>query len=187
MRMIFFITLLFGCFVNGQTIDPINSRIQVYEHLINEIYKLNSNHKGKKIYIDASIYNFEQVEMTSMGLYFYNASFKNEKEFCSNLSHGSCVDKVEIDQFDLDKLLKEHHDEKYVDFYGIYAPLDHWYNFISHIFHTTLQNEFAGTISLTFPVKHVYFKEGKKTMETLFFNYKLDKDLKIVHYQKINL
>lgn len=187
MRVIFFIFVLLGNFVNGQAIDPSKSRINVYEHLIKEIYKINHTQTNQKIYIDPSIYQFGHVEMTSFGLYFHEPIINIDQNFCQNLSNATCVEKSAIDQFDLDKLLINHQDEKYVDFYGIYAPLDHWFAFIKHLFHVTLENEHRGNVELTFPVKHLYYKGGKKVNELILFKYKLDNDLNVLHYQKINI
>ncbi|RLZ12215.1 hypothetical protein [Faecalibacter macacae] len=179
------LTTLFSM-LNAQEIHPNNVRKAVYDSILNDISNNRKIYTIKEIYVDATVNKFDDIEMTSYGVKLSDPEYVNDEEFCKILNNTKCVDKLKIDQFTLSKIYQEHKDEKYTDFYGIYAPLDHWYTVIHHTFQYLLQNDKPQFSSVTIPVKNVYFKNGDVITNHYFYHFDLDKDFKIISFKRIN-
>lgn len=171
--------------LNAQEIHPNFVRKAIYDSIIKDI---NSNKKSyiiKEIYVDATVNKFDDIEMNTYGVQLSDPEYINDDEFCKVLTNVKCVKKIEIDQFSLNKIYQEHNDKEHMDFYGVYAPLDHWYNVIHNTFQYYLQQEKPQYSSVIIPVKNVFFKDAKVITDYFFYQFNLDKDFKITSFQKI--
>lgn len=172
--------------LQGQEIHPNHVRKAVYDIIINDIKEQRKSYNLKEIYIDATVNKFDEVEMTTYGVKLSDPEYINDQEFCKVLNFGKCVDKILIDQFSLSKVYKEHKDQNYVDFYGIYAPLDHWYNVIHNTFQYLLLKDKPQFSTVTIPVKNVFYEDGIEMTRYYFYNFTINKDFKIDSFKMIN-
>lgn len=172
--------------LDAQDVHPNKVRKAVYDVILNDVLNLKKSYINKEIYIDATVNKFDDVLMNSYGVQLSDPEYVNDEEFCKILQQSKCVEKLAIDQFTLSKVYQNHKDENYVDFYGIYAPLDHWYSVIHNTFQYLLQNDKPNASTIIIPVKNVYFKNGEIMTNHFFYQFNLDNEFKIKSYQKIN-
>lgn len=185
MKSIYIISLLISTVLFGQNKHPNDIRKIIYDTILSDIQSINSTYINKQIYVDATVPKFDDVEMSPFGVILKSPEYKVDNEFCKILQNTSCVDKIEIDHFKHEKVFQIHDDKAYIDFYGIYAPLDHWFQLIQHTFETMLMENKPENTKVLIPVKHVYFDNNFQIEEHFLYKINLDKDFKINSFQRI--
>lgn len=185
-RLKFIITLFFPLFITAQDVHPNTIRTQIYKAIIDDLNTINKHLPLKQIDVDVTINTFENIDFNSVGIDLINPHYANDKSFCNFIAVSKCVNKIEIDKFSLSKILVNHKDEEYVNYFGIYAPLDHWYELVNHSLKIALLKEKPLKTSVIIPVKNVYFNKGEVVNRTFFYEIILDQDFKITSKKKIN-
>jgi len=179
--------IFLGVVSQAQEKEPDQIRVSIYEAIIKDLQSLNPTYPIKQFEIDPTINVFEKVELTSSGINYYNPSYKADLDFCNSIDDVSCVNKYSIDNFRLTKVLQNHKDNAYTDYFGLYAPLDHWFQFTSALFQNLLQNKKSTTTAINIPVKHVYFKNAEEIINHYMYKIVMDENFKIIKNQRINL
>lgn len=185
MRLLLTITMLCSTLLLGQNFHPNNVRKAVYDTILSDIKTINPMYFKKRIVVDATVGKFDDVVMTTFGVKLADPEYKSDLEFCKILPETSCVEKLEIDQFKHEKVLQNHDDNAYDDFYGIYAPIDHWFEVIQHTFEALLMNEKPKKTTVIIPMKNVYLKNGENIETNYFYKITLDNQFKIIQFQRI--
>ena len=185
MKILKLVLLFFPFFGFAQVIHPNEIRKNIYDFIIEDINKTKKDYPIKVIYLDSEINKFNNIELTTFGIDFIKPIYERDETYCNLFSGVECVEKLAIDNYTVQKVLVNHKDQDYQDFYGIYAPLDSWYNVVSGVIKSAFQNEKVTSADVTIPVKNVYLKNGNQIIETSFYQFKLDKNFKIINNQKI--
>lgn len=162
-------------------------RKEIYELILVDINKNKPNYPIKQIYIDGTVNKFKNIDLLSFDILFSDPEYVNDKEFCQLFFNVSCVEKFEIDSYKLSKVYNEHKDEDYPDFYGIYAPTDHWFQLVNQIVSNSLEKGAKTKAEIIIPVKNTYFKNGKVSSETLIYKFLIDENFKIIKSQWIKV
>jgi hypothetical protein len=187
MKILFHIILLFSIQLYSQSKHPDEIRKEVYESILLDINNTKKDYPDKLIYLDNTINKFDYVDLLSVDLVLSDPKYFNNKHFCNQLFNVKCVDKIEIDQYKLVKVFKEHKDLDYPDFYGIYAPTDHWYQLVYQILNNNLKNDSKIEAEVVIPVRNIYFKKGVPVDDLYIYKYSIDENFKIINKGKLKL
>jgi len=186
MNKILKVVLLFIPFLGiAQVTHPTEIRKNIYDFILKDIQNAKKEYPIKVIYLDSEINKFNNLELTTMGIDFIKPIYERDQSFCQAFYAVECVEKVEIDQYTVQKVLVKHQDQEHQDFYGIYAPLDSWFSVVSNAIKSAFQNEKVTATEVIIPVKNVYLKNGQQIIENYFYQFKLDQNFKIINNQKI--
>ena len=131
MKNIFLLSLInFALIIQAQNVNPNEIRLKVYDTITHDINKQHPEYLHKKIVIDPTINKFNDLQMDEFGVKLDSVIYDANRSFCTKFSPYQCVQKFEIDRFKLTNVYKDKNETLNHEFYGIYAPLDHWYDVI---------------------------------------------------------
>jgi len=180
--------LFFTCFISsfGQTSDTIDIKYEIYKRIITDIHEKNIDYKNKKLYLDDKIGKFNHVDFFNLNIVLTNPDYVRDKKICEFLNNVECVDQYQIDNYRLFKVFNNHVDVEYPDFYGIYAPLDSWFQLIYQVTFNNFEKNKKISSEVIIPVKNVFFKGEEIINKTYFYKFKIDEQFKISDYELIN-
>ncbi len=187
MRKILLIIVVFAVQLQAQIIHPDELRRAIYESIQTDIQQKNPQNLNKQIYLDNTIGKVEYVDLLNVDLVLSEPKYQNDKNFCQQMFNVNCVDKYQIDHYKLAKIYNEHKDTDYPDFYGIYAPIDHWYQLVYQILNNNLKKEDKVKAEIVIPVKNTYFKDGVICTNLYFYKYIINENFEIIKKENIKL
>jgi len=188
MKFLYLITfiLVFG-FANAQEIHPNEIRKNIYSLIIKDLKSKNEKLSIKKIVIDQTINKYKDISIDTFGIKLEGEEAHIDTTICSNFENIECVNPIEINRFTLNKIYQKHFDGDYVDFYGIYAPIDKWYNLIYALAKNTLENDKSNGISVHIPVRNVYFEKGIQINQLFIYQFDLNINFEIISYKSVKI
>lgn len=181
----FSMVFLNGISLTAQTVNPNLVRSQVYDQLYALIEK-DFSHAKKHIVLDPTINKFDKADFTDFRIELQGARYDYDEVFCGINPQLNCVKKLEIDKYSIDFVYQVHKDSNYGDFFGIYAPIDSWYQLIYQSFLKQATKESTSVFQMLFPVRHVFVQNQKQIEEILFYQVVLNEEFKIIKTLKIN-
>lgn len=173
--------------VDAQKVNPNEIRVKIYDTILKDIYKQNLAYPNKQIVIDPTINKFQDYKMDEFGLKLDSVKYEKDFKFCGKSSPFKCVEKIEIDRFTLTNVYKNHEDALYPDFYGIYAPIDQWYNLIYYSAVNHFEQPKSFQFSLLIPVRNVRMKDKIMKEQFYFYQFAIDEKFKIIKFEKLFL
>ena len=179
MIMLRILFLLFSSFIFAQSVSTNEVKKNIYQLIINDINKTNSTYPIKLIYLDATMNKFNSIDLFSFDINLTEPDYKKDETICKMFSNVTCTEKFQIDNFKLTKVYNEHKDTDYPDFYGIYAPLDHWYQYVYQMVYNNLSKDKIGAEEII-PVKHMFYRNGIVINETLFYKFLINENGEII-------
>ena len=179
--------VLFFGLVNAQDKHPNEVRKAIYSLIIKDLKSKNEKLPIKKIVIDQTINKYNHIALETFGVKLEGEEASKDATICANFDHVECVDPIEINRFTLNKIYQKHVDSDYVDFYGIYAPIDKWYTMIYALAKNTLENEKSNGFSVQIPVRNVYFEKGIQINQLIIYQFDLNKNFEIISYKSVKI
>lgn len=186
---LFFLVLSFNIMlsIDAQIVNPNQIRTKIYDTILQDIQKQNLAFPNKKIVIDPIINKFEDYKMDEFGLKLDSVKYDQDLSFCAKLSPYKCVTKFDIDQYTITNVYKNESDALYPDFYGIYAPIDSWYNLIYYAAINHFEKERKFQFSVLIPVRNVQMKNKMMQEKMFFYSFLFDERFKILKFEKLFL
>ncbi|MFV0183480.1 hypothetical protein OBK25_01960 [Empedobacter falsenii] len=188
MRLFLFI-LTFNLFlsVDAQIINPDQIRTTIYDTILQDIQKQSLAFPNKIIVIDPTINKFQDLKMDEFGLQLDGAKYDQNLSFCTKLSPYKCVTKFEIDHYTITNVYKNESYALYPDFYGIYAPIDSWYNLVYYAAVAHFEKDRKFQFNVLIPVRNVQMKNKIMHDKMFFYNFLFDESFKILKFEKLFL
>lgn len=188
MKLFFLISsLIFILHIDAQVVNPNIIRAKIYDTIMQDINKQNLNFPNKKIVIDPTINKFEDYRMDEFGIKLDSVKYEQDLSFCNKLSAYKCVTKFEIDNYSITNVYKNEKDAIFPDFYGIYAPLDSWYNLIHYAAVGHFEKNKTFKFSILLPVRNVQIKNKKMEEQVYFYKLLFDERFQILKFEKLFL
>lgn len=173
--------------IDAQIVNPNQIRTKVYDTILQDIQKQSLAFSNKKIVIDPTINKFEDYKMNEFGLKLDSVKYEQNLSFCNKLTAYKCVTKFEIDQYTITNVYKNESDALHPDFYGIYAPLDSWYNLIYYAAVSHFEKDKKFQFNVLIPVRNVQMKNKTMSERIFFYNFLFDEQFKILKFEKLFL
>ncbi|WP_313581344.1 hypothetical protein [Chishuiella sp.] len=186
MKFYFYISILFLSFLlKAQEIDPDQIRLNIYKVIVDDIKTNNNSKINKEILIDPMINKFENFEINEFGIKLDMVKYDDNLDFCEKTNFYKCAPKLDIDKYKLVDVYKNGQNEIFPDFYGIYSPIDSWYNLIyySAVKHFEKDSHFKFYIVL--PVKNIFMEKGTSKTKMSFYTFTLDDNFIILKFDKV--
>lgn len=188
MKLLNLITFIFIFgIVNAQEKSPNQIRKEIYSLIIKDLKAKNDNLPLKKIVIDHTISKYKNITFDTFGIKLEEEETSQDSSICKNFDNIACVDPIEINRFTLNKIYQNHNDSDYVDFYGIYSPVDKWYNLIFALAKNSFENEKSKGFNIHIPVRNVYYKNGKQMNQLYVYQFDLDQNFEIISYKNVKI
>lgn len=176
LRILVFLSSSF-LFAQNREINDVKNNI--YQLILNDVNKTNLAYPNKLVYLDNTMNKFNTIDLFSFDINLNEPEYKKDEAVCKIFNNVVCTDKILIDNFKLTKIYNEHYDTDYPDFYGIYAPLDHWYQYVYQTVNNNLSKDKIGVEEII-PVKHVFYRNGIVIIETLFYKFLINENGEII-------
>ncbi|WP_413533294.1 hypothetical protein [Empedobacter brevis] len=174
-------------FVEAQQVDINQIRLKIYDTILQDVQNQNIELPFKKIVLDPTINKFEDYKMDEFGLKLDSVKYEQDLSFCNKLSAYKCSTKFEIDQYSITNIYKNEADELYPDFYGIYSPIDTWYNLIYYAAVNHFQKNKKFQFNILIPVRNVQMKNRVMNEKMIFYNFLFDEQFKVLKFEKLFL
>ncbi|MGV0979721.1 hypothetical protein [Empedobacter falsenii] len=174
-------------FVDAQNVNPNQIRAKIYDTISQDIQKQSLEFPNKKIVVDPTINKFEDYKMDEFGLKLDSVKYVQDTSICSKLTTYKCVSKFEIDNYSISNVYKDEADALYPDFYGIYAPIDSWYNLIYYAAVNHFEKDRKFQFNILIPVRNVQMKNKTMKEKMFFYNVLFDEKFKILKFEKLFL
>ncbi|WP_313373913.1 hypothetical protein [Chishuiella sp.] len=185
MRFYLYSFLLFSSFlIKAQEIDPNQVRLNIYKIIIDDIKQNNIGTINKDIAIDPMINKFENFEINEFGIILDMVKYDEDLDFCKQANFYRCTTKLEIDKYKLVNVYKDDENEIFPDFYGIYSPIDSWYNLIYYAAVKHFEKESHFKFNVTIPVKNVSMIKGDSKVNISFYTFTLDDNFSVIKFDK---
>lgn len=179
-----FIFLFCSVFLSAQQVNPYLVRSQIYNNLVDAIAKEFKTAQAV-IGIDPTINKFDKVDFTDFEIILDQPRYEADSVFCNANPQLNCVSKIEIDRYRIHYIYQVDKDEDYPHYFGIYAPLDTWYQLVYQAFIDQVKPQAKKPFTVTFPVRHVYSENGEQKEHILFYQVRLDEQFQIIKILKI--
>ncbi|MGV0752206.1 hypothetical protein [Empedobacter brevis] len=186
---LFFLVLSFNFMLSldAQNVNPNLVRTKIYDTIFQDINKQSLAFPNKRIVIDPSINKFDDFKMNEFGIKLDSVKYVQDLSFCSKISGYKCVSKFEIDTYTITNVYKNEEEALYPDFYGIYAPIDSWYNLIYYAAVNHFEKDKTFQFNVLIPVRNVQMKNRMMKEQMFFYNFLLDERFKILKFEKLFL
>jgi len=184
MKCIFYLFFaLSPLFVDSQEINPNLIRGDLYKIIYNDI----SCENNVQLVVDPTINKFDSYELNEFGLKLDSAKYVNDNSICTKVSPYKCVSKFEIDSYKISDIYKEEKESAFPVFYGVYSPLDSWYNLIYYaaVKHFEKNKEFQFQVIL--PIRKVWIENKKMKEDMIFYQFWLDEKFEVLKFDKKSL
>jgi hypothetical protein len=172
--------------IKAQLVNPNEIRVKIYDTIYKDIQKQSSPSIQKEIVIDPNINKFSDYKMDEFGLKLDSVRYDPNINFCTKTSPYKCVAKFDIDRYTVVNVYKDKKESVSTDFYGIYAPLDHWYNLIYYAAVKHFEKDRKFNFTTILPVRNVRMKEGEIIERYYFYKFNFDESFRILKFEKIN-
>ena len=184
-----FLILLFNLLlsIHAQNVNPDLVRVKIYDTIVNDINKHRLASINKQIVIDPTINKFEDYKLNEFGVKLDSVKYDPNLKFCTKTSVYKCVTKFEIDQYKVVNVYKDQGNAIHPDFYGIYAPLDSWYNLIYYSMVKHFEKDKTFQFDVVIPVRNVWISEKEMKEQIYFYQFKFDERFKILKFEKLFL
>ncbi len=181
-----YLSLFLCCsvFLSAQQVNPYLVRGEIYNSLVEAIAS-DFKTANTKIVIDATINKFDKVDFTDFEIILDQPRYETDVVFCKANPQLNCVSKIEIDRYTIHYVYQTLKDLDYPHYFGIYAPLDTWYQLVYQAFIHQVKPQDKKPFVVTFPIRHVYSDNGKQKEHILFYQVNLDVNFKIIKILKI--
>ena len=116
-----------------------------------------------------------------------SVKYDQNLKFCTKTSVYKCVTRFEIDQYKVVNVYKDQGNAIHPDFYGIYAPLDSWYNLIYYAAVNHFEKDRKFQFNVLIPIRNVQMKNKTMKEKIFFYNVLFDEQFKILKFEKLFL
>lgn len=187
LKPLFVFSFFLSSTIFAQKIHPNDIRLEIYNKITNDIKSNLPHYLNKQILIDSSVPKYNDVNISTDGIILRQPEIELKPEICNFIFNVKCVNQDEIDNYELIKIYQNHVDTENIDFYGIYAPIDHWHQLILNTLKSQMLNDKPYETIIYIPVKHQYF-EGEQVMKEMWlYVVELDKEFKINNFKSVKL
>ena len=188
MKHFFYVLFMsFSLSVSAQVVSPDEIRVKIYDTILSDINKQHFPGVNHQIVIDPTINKFEDYKLNEFGVKLDSVKYDPNLKFCTKTSVYKCVTKFEIDQYKVVNVYKDQGNAIHPDFYGIYAPLDSWYNLIYYSMVKHFEKDKTFQFDVVIPVRNVWISEKEMKEQIYFYQFKFDERFKILKFEKLFL
>ncbi len=188
MKHFFYVLFMsFSLSVSAQVVSPDEIRVKIYDTILSDINKQHFPGVNHQIVIDPTINKFKDYKMDEFGVKLDSVVYDQNLKFCAKTSAYKCVTKFEIDQYKIVNVFKDKKEAIAQNFYGIYAPLDHWYNLIYYAAVNHFEKDRTFQFSVVIPVRNVSLQGDQMKELIYFYQINFDERFKILKFEKLFL
>lgn len=181
MKRVFYLFFLSISFISeAQEVNPNLVREKLYTLLYNDL----SKDKNVELVIDPTINKFGSYELNEFGLRLDSVKYVNDLTICTKVSPYKCVSKLEIDRYKILDVYKDGEKEIFPVFYGVYQPIDSWYNLIYYAAVKHFEKNKAFKFQVIMPVRKVWIEDKKMQERMIFYKFWFDETFEVLKYDK---